>query len=187
MNNEDLNLPDEGTGERLEVANPENLDAPADLTSAGGTQSEATPVGDAVNLPLLPGHVKTKRPTEAGDWLSGIQWLCSTVVLAIFVITFIVQAFQIPSESMENTLLIGDYLLVDKVHYGEGSAWNWLMPYTPIRRGDIVVFRYPVHPAQHFVKRVVGIPGDRVHLFRGTVFVNGKAIDDSRFAIHKAA
>jgi signal peptidase I len=102
------------------------------------------------------------------------------------VITFLAQAFQIPSESMENTLLIGDYLLVDKVHYGEGSAWNWLMPYTPIRRGDIVVFRYPVHPAQHFVKRVVGIPGDHVHLFRGTVFVNGKALDDSRFAIHKS-
>jgi len=128
----------------------------------------------------------TRRRTDADDWFSGVQWLCSTVVLAVFVITFLAQAFQIPSESMENTLLIGDYLLVDKVHYGEGNAWNWLMPYTPIRRGDIVVFRYPVHPAQHFVKRVVGIPGDHVHLFRGTVFVNGKALDDSRFAIHKS-
>lgn len=126
------------------------------------------------------------RTREADDWLSGIQWLCSTVVLAVFVITFIAQAFQIPSESMENTLLIGDYLLVDKVHYGAGGAWNWLMPYSDIRRGDIIVFRYPVHPAQHFVKRVVAVPGDHIHLFHGTVFVNGKAVDDSSFAVHKS-
>ena len=126
------------------------------------------------------------RKREADDWLSGIQWLASTIVLAVFVITFIAQAFQIPSESMENTLLIGDYLLVDKVHYGDGGVWNWLLPYKPINRGDIIVFRYPVHPAQHFVKRVVGIPGDHIHLFRGTVFVNGKALDDARFAVHKA-
>ena len=123
---------------------------------------------------------------EVEDWMGGIQWLCSTVVLAVFVITFLAQAFQIPSESMENTLLIGDYLLVDKVHYGEGGLWNWLMPYSPIHRGDIIVFRYPVHPQQHFVKRVVGVPGDRVHLFRGRVFVNGKALEDSTFAIHKS-
>jgi len=146
-------------------------------TSAGSdVQSGPSPV---------PVSQKTSRRRDADDWLSGIQWLCSTVVLAVFVITFIAQAFQIPSESMENTLLIGDYLLVDKVHYGEGGAWNWLMPYSPIERGDIIVFRYPVHPSQHFVKRVVGIPGDHIHLFRGTVFVNGKALDDARFAIHK--
>jgi signal peptidase I len=60
------------------------------------------------------------------------------------------------------------------------------MPYSPIHRGDIIVFRYPVHPQQHFVKRVVGVPGDHVHLFRGRVFVNGKMLDDSAFAIHKS-
>ena len=135
----------------------------------------------------MPGtHIASgRRRREADDWLSGIQWLCSTVVLAVFVITFIAQAFQIPSESMENTLLIGDYLLVDKVHYGEGNRWNWLMPYSQIQRGDIIVFRYPVHPSQHFVKRVIGVPGDHVHLFRGTVFVNGKAVEDSQYAVHK--
>ncbi|HWC18865.1 MAG TPA: signal peptidase I [Terriglobales bacterium] len=133
-----------------------------------------------------PQSTRRHRGREADDWLSGIQWLCSTVVLAVFVITFLAQAFQIPSESMENTLLIGDYLLVDKVHYGEAGIWNWLMPYSEIHRGDIIVFRYPIHPQQHFVKRVVGIPGDKVHLFRGKVFVNDKAIDDSSFAIHKS-
>jgi signal peptidase I len=137
--------------------------------------------------PAPSASTRIARRREMDDWLGGIQWLCSTIVLAVFVITFIAQAFQIPSESMENTLLIGDYLLVDKVHYGEGGMWNWLMPYAPIGRGDIIVFRYPVHPQQHFVKRVVAIPGDHIHLFHGKVFVNGKVLDDSGFAIHKSA
>src|SRR5207253_1995521 len=105
------------------------------------------------------------------DWLTSLQSLLATVVIAVFVITYIVQAFQIPSVSMENTLLIGDYLLVDKLCYG-GSG-SFLIPYRPIRRGDIIVFHYPVNPSQHFVKRVIGVPGDRIHLVNRRVFVNG--------------
>ncbi len=112
------------------------------------------------------------RPAGAPDWLSSLQSLAITVVIAVFVITFVVQAFQIPSESMENTLLIGDYLLVDKVHFASGGLWGHILPYSRINRGDIVVFRYPVHPSQHFVKRVIGVPGDRVHLHNKQVFVN---------------
>ncbi len=107
------------------------------------------------------------------DGVSSFQSLLATVVIAVFVITFAVQAFQIPSESMENTLLIGDYLLVDKLRYGGGSLGDSLMPYEPVRRGDIIVFRYPVNPTQHFVKRVVGLPGDRVRLINRQVYVNG--------------
>jgi len=113
---------------------------------------------------------------EKTDWLTSLQSLLATVVIAVFVITYIVQAFQIPSVSMENTLLIGDYLLVDKLCYGSGGVGDYLVPYRPIRRGDIIVFHYPVNPAQHFVKRVVGIPGDRVHLVNKRVFVNGVAL-----------
>lgn len=102
-----------------------------------------------------------------------LQSLLGTVVIAVFVITFIVQAFQIPSPSMENTLLIGDYLLVNKLCYGGGSVGDYLMPYRRVQRGDIVVFNYPVDPAQHFVKRVIGVPGDRVRLVNKQVFVNG--------------
>jgi signal peptidase I len=107
------------------------------------------------------------------DWLSSLQSLFTTVVIAIFVITFVVQAFQIPSESMENTLLIGDYLLVNKLRYGGGSIWDHIMPYRPVKRGDIIVFHYPVNPTQHFVKRVVGVPGDRLHLSNRILYVNG--------------
>jgi signal peptidase I len=111
---------------------------------------------------------------EQTDGVTSLQSLLATVVIAVFVITYIVQAFQIPSVSMENTLLIGDYLLVDKLCYG-GSG-NLLIPYRPIRRGDIIVFHYPVNPSQHFVKRVIGVPGDRIHLVNKRVFVNGVSL-----------
>jgi len=122
-------------------------------------------------------------PQPKPGWLSSLQSLAVTVVIAMFVITFQVQAFQIPSESMENTLLIGDYLLVDKVHYGQGGAWGEILPYAPIRRGDIIVFRYPVHPQQHFVKRVIGLPGDHVRLRDREVFVNGIPLTE-HYVIH---
>jgi signal peptidase I len=113
-----------------------------------------------------------KRPRAT----HGVQWLLSVIVIAIFVVTFNLQAFVIPSESMENTLLIGDYLLVDKVDYANGGMFSALLPYGHIKRGDIVVFRYPVHPQQHFVKRVIGLPGDRIHLSNKQVFVNGQPL-----------
>jgi signal peptidase I len=111
-----------------------------------------------------------------GGWLSSLQSLAGTVVIAVFVITFIVQAFQIPSESMEDTLLIGDYLLVDKVHYAIPGRWGELLPYSDIRRGEIIVFRYPVHPSQHFVKRVIALPGDHIRLVNKQVWINGKPV-----------
>jgi signal peptidase I len=117
--------------------------------------------------------VPRRRDEPEPGFLISLQSLLATVVIAIFVITFVVQAFQIPSESMENTLLIGDYLLVNKLRYGGGSLGNLLIPYQQIRRGDIVVFHYPVNPAQHFVKRVIGVPGDHVRLVNRQVWVNG--------------
>jgi signal peptidase I len=116
-----------------------------------------------------------RQPT---NWLASSQSLLTTVVIAIFVITFIVQAFQIPSESMENTLLIGDYLLVNKLRYGGGGVWDHIMPYRQVKRGDIIVFHYPVNPSQHFVKRVVGVPGDRIRLSKGTLYVNGVQLNE---------
>src|SRR5271157_2794112 len=98
--------------------------------------------GDPGETPAL-----AEAPVQhKAGWLSSVQSLAVTVVIAVFVITFQVQAFQIPSESMENTLLIGDYLLVDKVHFARGGGWGGVLPYTPIRRGDIIVFRPPMNP-----------------------------------------
>src|SRR5215831_9502001 len=111
---------------------------------------------------------------------SGILSLLSIAVIVVFVITFVVQAFRVPSESMENTLLIGDFLLADKLHFADGSgSWHSLLPYRAIRRGDIIVFRYPVDPDTYFVKRVIGIPGDHIRLRDKTVYVNGTALRES--------
>jgi len=143
--------------------------------------SPAAPALEAAPQPALPpADVPVEEPDPSGAGILGsIQSLSVTVVIAVFVITFLVQAFQIPSESMENTLLIGDYLLVDKVRFGHGGVWGRILPYREIQRGDIIVFRYPVHPSQHFVKRVLGLPGDRVHLVNKHVFVNGRPVDEN--------
>ena len=117
--------------------------------------------------------------SSGSDTAATIQSLLCTVVIAVFVVTFIVQAFQIPSESMEDTLLIGDYLLVDKQCYGGGGVWDMVMPYRKIARGDIIVFHYPVNPSQHFVKRVVGVPGDRIRLINKRVYVNGSPLTEN--------
>ncbi len=149
-------------------------------------QVPASPSPDAV---MPEGVPPEQKPAEsmaarqvAGSWAPGLiaslQSLMGTVVIAVFVITFIVQAFQIPSPSMENTLLIGDYLLVNKLCYGGGGFADFFMPYRRVRRGDIVVFHYPVNPTQHFVKRVIGIPGDRLRLVNKKVYVNGTALTE---------
>jgi len=111
------------------------------------------------------------------DWSDTLQSLLATIIIAVFVITFIVQAFQIPSPSMENTLLVGDYLLVDKLCYG-GAPHNPLMPYRKVKRGDIIVFHFPLDPKQHFVKRVIGLPGDRLRLVHKRVLINGIAMEE---------
>ncbi len=133
----------------------------------------------APETPAPPEAAPAEEKQPRGGLFAAIQSLAGTVVIAVFVITFLVQAFQIPSESMEDTLLIGDYLLVDKVHFADGGLWGEVLPYAPIRRGEIIVFRYPVHPTQHFVKRVVGVPGDHIRLIDKHVFVNGLPIDES--------
>ena len=105
--------------------------------------------------------------------LDTFRSLLSIIVFALFVMTFIAQPFRIPSESMERTLLVGDFLLVNKFVLGPPGHWSWLLPYEPVHRGDIVVFHFPLDPSDHVVKRVVGVPGDRIRLQNGVVFVNG--------------
>jgi signal peptidase I len=108
-----------------------------------------------------------------------------TVVLVLFIITFALQAFAIPSGSMENTLLIGDHVFVDRVSLAPRTHWLPVEPYREVRRGDIVVFYKPGEPDLHLVKRVVATPGDRLRLRNGVLYVNGKAQTEP-FAIHSA-
>jgi signal peptidase I len=109
-----------------------------------------------------------------------------TVVVALFVLTFVLQPLLIPSESMERTLLVGDFLLFNKQAYAPAGALSrWLMPYREVQRGDIVVFHQPQPPL--LVKRVVGLPGDRLRIEDGRVTVNGVALDEPYAAFEPAA
>jgi len=140
------------------------------------------------DLQSVPEQFSQPQPSSAKtlriDFTAGLQSLLVTVIIALFIITFIVQAFQIPSESMENTLLVGDYLLVDKTQYGRPGSWSWLFPYRDIHRDDVVVFHPPMKPEMYYVKRVVAVPGDHVRLQSGKLYVN-EVLQEESFAIHR--
>lgn len=92
--------------------------------------------------------------------------LIVAVILALFVRTFVFQAFKIPTGSMEPNLLVGDHLIVNK------------MTFSDVHRGDVVVFKFPKEPERDFIKRVIGLPGDKIELKRKTVFVNGQPLTE---------
>src|SRR5260370_11387791 len=118
---------------------------------------------------------KPERRADEATFSEYMESLLVTVILALFGTTFIVQAFKIPSASMEGTLLIGDHLLVNKFIFGGHDAWyEKLLPYRPLERGDIIVFKYPYLDHQHFVKRVIGLPGERLRLEDRRVYLNRK-------------
>jgi len=102
------------------------------------------------------------------------------VILALFVRTWVVQAFKIPTGSMENNLLIGDHLLVNKFVFGPEplALERAVLPVRDIRRRDIVVFKYPDEPSRDFIKRVIGLPGETIELRNKKVFVNGQPLDE---------
>ena len=101
--------------------------------------------------------------------------ICSVLVIGLFILTFLAQNFVIPSGSMEKTLLVGDHLLVDRITLAPGSSWMPLVHYREPKHGDIVVFLKPGNPDMFLVKRLIGVPGDRIHLRNGVVILNGVA------------
>ena len=131
-----------------------------------------------------------------------IEAVVIALVLALFIRTFFVQAFKIPSGSMKETLLVGDHLLVNKASYGlqvPRPAWikvfgisvpffeTYLMPWWgEIKRGDVVVFRPPHEPDKDYIKRVIGLPGDEVQIKKNRVYVNGNLVDEP-YAVFKGA
>ena len=105
--------------------------------------------------------------------------MAALLVTGLFIVTFNFQAFEIPSPSMENTLLIGDHLFVDRTTAAPPTpALQALGFYRPIKDGDIIVFISPVEPDLHVVKRVMGVPGDRIHLRDGVVYRNGQRLNE---------
>ena len=102
------------------------------------------------------------------------------VILALFIRTWVVQAFKIPTGSMENNLLVGDHLLVNKFVFGPslGSLERAVLPMTSVARGDVVVFKYPEDPERDFIKRVIGLPGETLEVRRKVVYIDGQPLDE---------
>src|SRR5499427_5101310 len=102
------------------------------------------------------------------------------VILALFIRTFVVQAFKIPTGSMEENLLIGDHLLVNKFIFAPTASpiERAVLPVGTIKRGDVIVFKYPEEPERDFIKRVIGLPGETVELREKKVYINGKGLDE---------
>ncbi len=113
-----------------------------------------------------------------------LESLLVTVILALFGTSFVVQAFKIPSQSMERTLLVGDHLLVNKFIFGGRGQWyDKFLPYRTLQRGDIIVFKYPYQDHPHFVKRVIGLPGDHLKIVDQQVYINDKPLNEP-YVVH---
>ena len=147
-------------------------------TDRGKAAATADTISPSATSPVKPA-VKPEPPRGTiAEWTI-------TILLLLFGTTTLVQAFVIPTGSMEDTLLIGDHLLVDKLAYApKGSFSKFILPYEDPKDGDIIVFRYPVDISQTFVKRVVGSPGDHIKIIDQQVYRNGKKLTEP-YVVHK--
>ena len=137
----------------------------------------------------MPSDVQAGNPSETAlpsrsvpqqtTFREYLESLLVTILIVLYGTTFVVQTFKIPSPSMERTLLVGDYLLVNKfIFEGRGAWYEHLLPYRAIRRGDIIVFKFPYDDHPHYVKRVIGLSGDRVRIVDAKVYVNGALLNE---------
>jgi signal peptidase I len=124
------------------------------------------------------------KPQEKETVMEFIASMAVVLVTGLFIVTFNMQAFEIPSSSMMNTLLIGDHVFVDRITAAPKTSWvSPVVPYRDVKRGDIVVFLSPVEAGLHVVKRIIGVPGDRIRLQNGIVYRNGEKLDEP-YVIH---
>ncbi len=138
-----------------------------------------TPVGPVTPTPGRKARRRRDPELSHDGVFTVFRNILETVVVAIFLVTFAVQPSRIPSESMLPTLKVGDFLLVDKQTFAPaGTLDALLLPRVPLRRGDLVVFHYPVDGNVTLVKRVIGLPGDRVRLHLGKVLIDGVPLDE---------
>jgi signal peptidase I len=141
--------------------------------------------GDSGKPAVMEREARVVKPDLGEKVRSFVAEWTVTILLLVFGTAMLLQAFVVPTSSMEDTVLIGDHMIVDKLAYSPHSTLGgFLLPYTAIKRGDIIVFKYPVNPKENYVKRVAGVPGDRIHLVNRDLYLNGhKAIEP--YVVHK--
>jgi signal peptidase I len=130
-------------------------------------------------MEVTPNETETVQPEEQRETaLESLASICSVLAIGLFVMTFIFQNFEIPSASMVKTLLIGDHVLVDRITLAPEAKWAPFTRYRDVQRGDVIVFLKPGEPDLFLVKRAIALPGDRIHLRNGIVYLNGVAQDE---------
>lgn len=132
--------------------------------------------------------VIVEKPVQKESWLETVKTIVYALLIALVIRTFFFQPFNIPSSSMENTLLVGDYLFVEKFAYGY-SRYSFPFGMGPIsgrilasqpHRGDVIVFKFPRDTSTDYIKRLIGLPGDRIQMLHGVLYLNNKAIPKER-------
>jgi signal peptidase I len=155
------------------------------LSEGFGTVREgARPAAHAAGHAVPPSPHHLHHPNDGV--LTLVKALLEILVIALFVVTFLVQPYRIPSGSMEPTLLVGDFVMVDKEAFGPGGWPDRVLAPQAVHRGDLVVFHYPPDPTRTLVKRVIGLPGDHLRLRHGRVFIDGTALDEP-YAFHSSS
>jgi len=156
---------------------------PAALTEAvsASATAPAAPVIPAMGLRRAIAHDVVHGVPEA------VSSLLRTITVALFVLTFIAQPMVIPSESMEHTLLVGDFLLMNRSALAPAGLWRRILPYAGVQRGEIVTFHSPLNTREYLVKRVIGLPGDRLRIEGKQVFVNGQPLNEPYASYDPAA
>jgi len=139
------------------------------------------PAKPAVEEKAKPG-TRPDFPEQVRSFIA--EWTV-TILLLVFGTATLLQAFVVPTSSMEDTVLIGDHMIVDKLAYSPHGAFaGHVLPYTDVKRGDIIVFKYPVNPRENYVKRVIGVPGDRIRLNNRELYLNGRKMNEP-YVVHK--
>ena len=142
---------------------------------------KSEPVKPAAGQPAKPAS-RSDFPEQVRSFIA--EWTV-TILLLVFGTATLLQAFVVPTSSMEDTVLIGDHMIVDKLAYSpHGALAGYVLPYTDVKRGDIIVFKYPVNPKENYVKRVIGMPGDRIHLANRELYLNGRKMNEP-YVVHK--
>ena len=169
----------------------EEGEAPAEPQTPGEpAKSEAEAPPRPVPPPKVPPAEPVKKKKEEESWVETVKTVAYALLIALVIRTFLFQPFNIPSGSMENTLLVGDYLFVEKYAYGY-SRYSFpfgLMPFSgrifgsEPKRGDVIVFKLPSDPSVDFIKRVIGLPGDRIQMINDRLYINDKIVPEKRIS-----
>jgi signal peptidase I len=157
----------------------------SETTALPAAAPDSATLADSGAPPAPPWKIVRPRRSGVAEFL---EMLLVTMLLALFGTTFVVQAFKIPSGSMEPTLLIGDHVFVNKfIFEGTGAWYEKFLPYRDLRRGDIIVFKFPFDDHPHYVKRVIGLPGDRLRIVNGDVYIDGELLREPYVVRHPAS